>query len=144
MSSIFATSTGKRNTPSWCKAGMYPGINSMVDGRPKTATAYARWTGYDSGGPYNVIETILMRRNATDNGWYGASWTTGDNLAIDVMDTATPTLVDVHLTRRLNTIDLATVTWPLTQTTFRLPWGTRQLTHPHGSGGDQIEVQILA
>lgn len=144
MSSKFATSTGKRNTPSWCKAGMYPGIDPTVNDQPKTATAFARWTGYDSSGPYNIIETILLRRNATDNGWYGASWNTGDNLAIDVMDTASPTIVDVHLTRRLDTLELATITWLQIPTTFRPPWGTAQLTNPHGSGGDQIEVQILA
>lgn len=144
MSSIFATSTGKRNTPSWCKAGMFTGIAPTVNGLPATATAYARWTGYDSSGPYNIIETILLRRNAADNGWYGASWTTGDNLAIDVMDTASETLVTIHLTRRLDTLELATITWPPTPTTFRLPWGTRQLSNPYGSAGDTIEVQVLA
>lgn len=144
MSSIFATSTGKRNTPSWCKAGMYTGIDPMVDGRPANLNAYARWTGYDSAGPYNIIETIRLTRNSADNGWYGTSWISGDNLAIDVMDTASETLVDVHLTRRRDTQEMETATWPLTPTTFRMPWGTKQLTTPPDAYDVTIDVQILA
>jgi len=144
MTSLFATGTKRRNSPSWCKKGMFTTIAPTINERPKTANAYVQWTGHDSGGAFEIIESFRLRRNVTDSGWYGLSSNDGDNVTLDVLDTLDPAIVNVQLNRRYGTTQRATTTWPLVPTTFRPPWGTNMCRKSYESGIDVAEVQILA
>ncbi len=144
MTSHFATGTSRRNSPAWCKKGMFSGIDPTINGRPATATAYAQWTGVDSGGSYSVIESFQLRRNDAGNGWSGHSSTTGSNLSIEILDTADPNFVDVHLHLRIDTALRNSIQWWDVPTTYHRAWGTQMLTTPVTSENQRLQTQILA
>lgn len=144
MSSFFSTGLSRRNGPAWCKKGMFVGIPPTINQRPATASAYARWTGIDSGGSYNVIETFRLRRNATDTGWVGESSNSGNNVKLEILDTADLTIVDVLLNVRIDTAVMNSHLWPAEPTTARPPWGTSVLNYSDGHAITLAEVQVLA
>jgi len=144
MSSLFSTGLARRNGPAWCKKGMFVGIPPTINQRPATATAYARWTGLDSGGSYNVIETFRLRRNATDTGWVGESSSSGNNVKLEILDTTDLTTVDVLLILRIGTAVMNSHLWPTEPTTARPPWGTKPLAYSDGSAITLAEAQVLA
>lgn len=144
MSSLFATGTRRRNSPAWCKKGMFTGIPPTINQRPATATAYARWTGIDSGGSYNVIETFRLRRNETDTGWIGESSNTGNNVRLEILDTLDPSRVNLNLILRIDTSIRNSHPWPNVPTTTRPPWGTSVLAYSADPTIELAEVQALA
>jgi len=123
---------------------MFVGIPPIIDQRPATANAYARWTGLDSGGSYNVIETFRLRRNDTDTGWQGESSNHGNNVKLEILDTPDLTLVDVRLTLRIDLNEINSHAWPTEPTTARPPWGTKTLAYSDGSTITLAEAQVLA
>lgn len=144
MSSTFATATGKRNTPSWCKAGMFGGIDPTVNGRPTSLSAYGRWTGDFYGDLYNVIETFHLPRNPTNDGWAGESAPTGKRIRIECADSALLTIVSVTLILLDDDAIVDSFTWHNVSTTKRPPWGTEQLFQQMPPHAQLIEVQLLA
>lgn len=123
---------------------MFTGINPMRNGLPATLTAYARWTGFDSGGSYDLIESFRLRRNQPDTGWYGESSTIGDNLSLEILDTDDPTEVYVRLILREDVWPMNHHVWPVVDITLRPPWGSELLTYIDPPGYEILEVQILA
>jgi len=144
MSSLFSTGLSRRNGPAWCKKGMFVGIAPTIHQRPATANAYARWTGIDSGGSYNVIETFRLRRNATDTGWVGESSNYGNNVKLHILDTPDLTIVDVLLILRINANMIKSHPWTEVPTSTRPPWGTSLLNYSDGETITLAQVQILA
>ncbi len=123
---------------------MYSGIVPIVDSKPATLSAYARWTGDYYTVSFNVIETFPLRRNLNDNGWNGASATEGKRLTIECLDTAD--VEHVHVVLRLwdddNNFD--THTWYNVATTKRPPWGTKPLIEQDPHERELVEAQLLA
>lgn len=144
MSSFFATGTSRRNSPAWCKKGMFTGIDPMINALPATLSAYARWTGTDSAGSYNVIETFKMRRNPTGNGWVGESSKSGTNVLLEILDSTDPDRANVTVTLRFNTTPHDWHTWLNVPTNARPPWGTTTLNYADGSTILLTEAQALA
>ena len=123
---------------------MFIGIYPMISGRPKTANAYCRWTGIDSGGSYDLIVTIRLRRSDVDHAWVGYSSNDDRNLQLEVFDRDLLTAVDVRLTLRTFTTPTNYHEWSEVPTTTRPPWGTPLLTHDDVGGLYQLETRILA
>lgn len=144
MSSHFATATTRRNSPSWCKPGMFTGIVPTVDGKPATVSAYARWTGDYYGIPFDVIETFALRRNQANNGWAGESASSGKRVTIDCLDTALPDQVDVTLNLYDDDSPYDSFTWRSESNTVRPPWGTKPLNRVNPPEKQLVEVLLLA
>jgi len=123
---------------------MFIGIPPIVNDKPVTLNAYARWTGISSGDSYNVIETFRLRRNQTDTGWSGASSRTGHNLSLDILDTDDPTEILVRLLLREEAWPIDHHEWPVVDIRLRPPWGSETLTYVDPPGYELLQVQILA
>lgn len=144
MSSIFATGTKKRKSPPWCKPGMFTGVPAEIDERPATVHAYAHWKEDIYGARYEVTETIRLTRNPDGDGYYGASSSSGNNVAIQLADTADITIYHLTLILRFNTEIISSWTWHDVDVTFRLPWGTTLLMKTWLPGMGHAETRLLA
>lgn len=111
MSSHFSSNTRRRNSPSWCKPGMFPKIPAYVDDRPAAMNAFARW--YDPLGTdqLDLTEVIRLTRSTTFNGWTGVSAETGYNLKIEIREYPNRTTYDLNLYARLGQIHVDDMTW---------------------------------
>ncbi len=127
MSSLFATGVKRRQSPAWCKKGMYPKISGQIDGRPALLNAYANWNELSSAREIHLIQTFNLSKVPTLVEWYGSFSDAGPNLTLKV--TGTPTsdtyLITLCLRQDLMTID--TATWPAVGIPLPEPWDTSWL-----------------
>ena len=144
MTSHFSTGTTRRNTPSWCKPGMYRAVLPYVDKRPATITAYAKWFGPFASEQIDMTETFQLRRNAAGNGYHGASTAQPPRLILTLKDHTDLRYYDVVLAVDLYGSVLITQTWYNVDVTRRLPWGTGIIRRVHIPRIRFIETQLLA
>lgn len=144
MTSLFATGVKRRNSPAWCKKGMYPKILPVVDGLPAALTAYARWHELSSGREAYLIETFQLHRVTGSETWYGDSYQYGSNLAVLVDQVPTTETYHLTLYLRLDQLDLDNVTWPAVEIPTPEPWDTGLLTHVITPSIDFRQLRILS
>lgn len=143
MPSHYSTGTSRRNSPPWCKKGMFTGINPTIDGRPAVLNAFVNWTGDYYGEPFAVITTVHLRRTPLNDGWTGDSAATGKRVHVAVADLATDEAVDVQARLYNDDVQFDAVTWYTVTTRFARPWGTpifRKLAPPEHN---PVILQIL-
>lgn len=143
MGSLFATNNTRRNSPAWCKEGMFTGIPTPLDARPLVLSAYAQWSGDFYGESFNVITTLDLRRTVAGDGWDGWSASSGKRILMQVRDTSDPALVDVTVRLFENGIEYEEQTWEDVLVTYNKPWGTILLRHDEPPESNPIEAQIL-
>lgn len=134
MSSLFATGVKRRQSPAWCKKGMYPKISGQIDGRPALLNAYANWNELSSGRELYLIQTFNLSKVPSAVEWYGSFSSVGPNLSLRV--TGSPTsdtyLIILCLRQDQHTID--TVHWPAVEIPLPEPWDTswlEKIVTPH-------------
>ncbi|GAG05768.1 unnamed protein product [marine sediment metagenome] len=69
MSSKYLPRTTKRNTPPWCKAGLFPPIPPITAGVPDYLVAYLVWKDPDLVPPADLTASIKLGWNADENKW---------------------------------------------------------------------------
>lgn len=144
MGTKFAANSKRRNSPAWCKKGMFTGITPEVDGKPVVLAAYARWSGTLYTVSFDVIDTLRLRRNGAGNGWEGETAPTGDRLKMEVLDTPNPQIVHVHLSLFRDNNYWDDFTWHNVTTQAHKPWGTFLQLELAPPGRATLQAQVLA
>ncbi len=127
MSSLFATGVKRRQSPAWCKKGMYPKISGQIDGRPALLNAYANWNELSSGREIYLIQTFNLSKVPSVVEWYGSFSDVGPNLTMRVTGSPTSDTYSITLHLRQALVIIDTVSWPAVEIPLPEPWDTSWL-----------------
>lgn len=129
MGSVLSTGTKRRQSPSWCKKGMWGGIPLLIAGLPATLVCYANWYQKLYGVHVHVTETITLTLNPDTKDWEGASSNEGENLYVSICSLEEADHYDVELTLRQGTDLVDSHTWHNVTIPPGRPFDTGALKH---------------
>lgn len=144
MSSLFATGVKRRQSPSWCKKGMYPKIGGQIDGRPAALNAYANWNELSSARQIHLVQTFDLRKVAGQVEWYGSFLDVGANLSLKVTGSPTSDIYTITLCLRQDQVTIDTHVWPTVEIPLPEPWDTAWLEHVETPHTDFRRIRILS
>lgn len=144
MSSLFSIGAVRRQSPAWCKKGMYPKTLSSIDGYPSGLQAYAQWHEISSGRQVIRLETFRLTRIPGQPEWLGVSADVDYNLHLYLAQTAPPATYSITLSLRLGQEIVDSIEWSPVAIPQPEPWDTGTLLKTITPRTDYRKLRILS
>lgn len=144
MSSKWNQAKSKRQTPPWCKVGLFPVVPLIIDGVPQFLLAYLAWKDTDPT-PWNPDITAAMKLpwDAGASAWMAHD--PGPGLSLGGKVTGSP---EADFTFELTIYDEGRARedteWTDVEMGPDFPWSSDLMEHIFISGEDRFAMQIVA
>jgi len=143
MGSYFASGIKRRGSPAYCKKNKLMDVVPTRDVLPVNLNAYATWIGYDSEGPFNLVETIGLRLDAGGAQYASSSSNSGRGLRLILTATIIRHVWNIELQLLRDGLLQDQRFFPDVRTDFRKPFGTPIVRRGLRGAPGYTELQAL-